>query len=240
MKSELSITPKGETLTILEGKALEQQHPVKIRLSGNIESISNFLKKRYAGREGKELQAVDKDLACVIVNKDQMKIALLLDPQNPFGTEIEGQLLFTEELKSFHINDNTEFTREQLIKLLKFSKRLFADAQKHEEVLNSYMKLNLSGSTEIKSESDSRGNKDLAFKKTIQSQGIPKEFILDMPIFKGQQSERFRVEICLDVTDASVRFWLESVELVDIVDKRKNEIFDAQLTSCDDFVIIHK
>lgn len=227
-------------MTIYEGKALDPKHPDKIKLAGNIESIANFLSKRYGSREGKELQLVDKDKACVVVNKDKMQIHLLLDPQNPFGTEVNASLEFTEDLKNFHINDNTEFTREELIKLFKFSKRLFDDAQKHEEVLNAYMKLNLSGTTNVKAESDNRGNKDLAFKKEINSQGIPQGFILNMPIFKGQPSERFRVEICLNVTDASVRFWFESVELVDIVEARKETIFAEQLKPAEDFVIIHK
>lgn len=234
------LQPGGNTITILEGKALELKQPEKIKLSGNIESIKNFLEKRYNGAAGKSLQLVDKEKAVVIVDLDHMTIQLLLDPENVFGLEVFASLEITEDLKQFHINDNNTFTREAMIKLLKFNKRFFADPLKHEELLDSYMKLNLSGNTQIKSESDDRGNKDVAFKKSISSQNIPANFVLEMPIFKGQNVEKFRVDICLDVTNASVSFWFESVELVELIESNKQAIFDEQLKHCTDFPIIHK
>jgi hypothetical protein len=80
----------------------------------------------------------------------------------------------------------------------------------------------------------------MAFSKLIDSQHIPTEFILNIPIFKGFDPERFRVEVCLEATDASVRFYFESVELLELIETRKKEIFAAELESCKDMVIIHK
>lgn len=230
----------GNTITVLEGKALEQKHPVKIELAGNIDSIKQFLQKRYNGNSGKSLQMVDKEKAVVIVNPEKMQIELYLDPENPFGLELTASLELTEDLKQFGINSNQTFSREAMIKLLKFNKRHFADPLKHEQLLESYMKLNLSGTTQVKSESDDRGNKDVAFKKSINSQNIPSNYALEMPIFKGQAVETFRVDICLDVTNASVSFWFESVELHELIELRKKQIFDEQLKHCSDFVIITK
>lgn len=227
-------------LTILEGEALEQKHPEKIKLSGNIESVKNFLDKRYKDQKGKSLQEVDKEKAVVIVDETNMSIQLLLDPENFFGLEVLAKLELTNEIKQFHINDNKEFNREAMIKLLKYNKRFFADPLKYEALLESYMKLNLSGNTQIKSESDDRGNKDVQFKKQISSQNIPQNFTLEMPIFKGQKVIKFQVEICIDVKEMSVSFWFESVELVELIEMYKKEIFDEQLKSCQDFVIIHK
>lgn len=240
MKSEIKVNPVGDTLTILEGKTLELKHPVQIELSGNIESVKNFLEKRYAQREGKELQKVDKDLACVVVDMDAMSIKLFLDPQNPFGTKVSGDLTFSNELLLFHVNDGTQTTREAFVKLIRFNKRFFDNAEMYDKLLQSYMKMNLSFSGDIKAESDNRGNKEQWLKKQINSEKIPTEFTLKLPIFKGQPEEKFRVEILLDATDASVRFWFESTELVELIEKRKKEIFDEQLKSCQDFVIIHK
>lgn len=242
MKNEITLNglQPGHNLSIYEGKALDPKHPEKIKLSGNIESIAAYLKNRYNENKGKSLQEVDKEKAVVIVDKNGMTIQLLLDPENFFGLEVLASLDFTEELQAFNINSNHQFTRESMIKLLKFNKRFFEDPLKHEALLESYMKLNLSGNTQVKNESDDRGMKDLAFKKTINSQNIPLGFVLEMPIFKGQAVEKFRVDICLDVTDASVRFWFESVELVELTEMRKDEIFSKQLESCQDFVIIHK
>jgi len=240
MDPKITIVPPGDTLNIFTGKALDPKYPEKIRVSGNIESVKNFLEKRYAAGKGNGLQEVDKQKAVVTVDDIAMTILLQLDPENHFGVEVKGQLEFNPDLVQFHINDNQTFSREAMIKLLKFNKRFFADPLKHEELLDSYMKLNLSGSTQIKSESDDRGNKDVAFKKNIDSQNIPKNFVLELPIFKGQAVKRFRVDICIDVTNASVSFWFESVELVELIEEGKKEIIEKQLESCNDFVIIHK
>jgi hypothetical protein len=236
----VKIETTGNDITIREGQALDLRHPEKIRLSGNINSISQFLAKRYNGRVGVGLQMIEKDKAVVIVDQAAMRIILQLDPENHFGLEVAALLEFTDEIKAFHINDNHLFTRETMIKLLKFNKRFFADPMKQETLLESYMKLNLTGSTQIKSESDDRGNKDVQFKKTIESQNIPSSFVLEMPIFKGQAVEKFRVDICLDVTEGSVRFWFESVELHELIELRKEQIFAVQLKNCQDFVIINK
>lgn len=230
----------GNTLTLLQGKALEQKHPEKINLSGNIESVVQFLAKRYGERAGKSLQEVDKEKAVVTVDEKNMSILLQLDPENPFGAEVLAKLEMTEELKQFCINENKLFTREKMIDLLKFNKRFFANPLHHEAVLKAYMSLNLSGNTSIKSESDHRGNKDLQFKKEINSQNIPHNFTLDISIFKGQPPVKFAVDICIDVKELSVSFWFESVELVELIELHRKEIFAEQLKHCQDFVIITK
>lgn len=48
------------------------------------------------------------------------------------------------------------------------------------------------------------------------------------------------VEVCLDSAEHSVLFWFESVELNELIDKRVDEIFDAQKSKFSDFVIVNK
>lgn len=240
MKHEINLgSTEKSVVTILEGKALEEKYPVKIGLAGNIKSLSAFLEKRYGTRVGKNLQAVDKDLAVVVVNGDEMKMVLFLDPQNEFGTMVTGKLDLTPELLEFCINTNKQFTREELVKIIRFNRRFF-EAGQHQGILDSYLKLQLTGNTEVTAASDNRGNKELAFKKMINSQHVPTEFVLEIPVFKGFGKERFRVEVCIEATDASVRFWFESVELEELIETRKEEIFNEELKSCQDFVIINQ
>ena len=217
---------KNDKIVILEGRALEQKAPVKITIDGNINAISCFMAKRWNSLEanslGTGLQEVDWTKAIVIVDDEQMKIKLLLDPENYYGTEITGTLDHTVDLLNLGINESRQFTREELVKIIRFNRRFF-DPLKHDAILAAYMKLNLSGSTELTSASDTRGTRELAFKKVINSQNIPTEFVLTLPIFKGFGPESFRVEVCLEATDASVRFWFESIELAELIEKRKKE-----------------
>lgn len=231
---------QGNEIIVREGAALEQEPPVKIELSGNILSVGNFLKERYPEKKGKSLQEVDKEKAIVVVDEEGMKIKLSLDPENTYGTTVTGSLEFTPELKQFFINETKQFTREELVKIFRFNKRHFDSADQFDKLLAAYQKMQIKTASELSQENDTRGNKALNFVKNVDSAGIPLEFILNIPIFKGFGKERFRVEICLDATDASVRFWFESVELAELIDVRKEEIFEKQLESCRDFVIIYK
>ena len=231
----------GSTLTILEGTALAPKHPERLKIIGQIESVNSYLNARRgtAQPEG-ALQHINKDLAVITMDEAAMTITLDVDPNNPFGTEVVGKLEFNPELLAWFINKDKQFTREQLITLLKFNRRFFADASQHGIMMDAYQKLNLTGQTALKNESDSRGNKDAAFKKTIDSGNIPTEFSLLMPIFKGQPAKKFRVEVCLDATDASVRFWFESVELIEIIEVDKKAIFNNQVAGYTDYAIIWK
>ena len=242
MKNEIHLTGNQESpLIILEGKALEQKYSEKISITGNIKSIGAFLCKRkvpMVNAPEHYQQGVQSDLALVIVNQEKMSIHLKLHPENTFGAEVIGILALTPELQHFQINENKQWIREELVKFLRFNARFFDDKAAHKALLEAYQKLNLIGQTNVSAESDTRGNKNLAFQKQIDSSNIPNEFILNIPIFKGFGKERFRVEICLDATDASVRFWFESPELHELIETRRDEIFADELDFCKDFPII--
>ncbi len=241
MKTELQISPAGDTLTILEGKALELLQPKQLKLAGNILSVGKFIAMRgLNGKNGKGLQLIDPALAVVIVNEADMSILLQLDPNNAHGTEVLGKLELTDELKQFHINTSKLFTREELIKLLRFNKRFFNNADLHADLLKSYQTMQIKTASELKQESDTRGNKGMNFNKTVDSANIPTEFVLHIPVFKGFDSKVFRVEICLDATDSSVRFWFESVELNELIIIERDQIFEEQLKECSAFPIIHQ
>lgn len=238
MKNEITVITDGPnpTVTILEGMALDPKYPNRIQITGNINAISSFLKKR---NDGFDLQKVEQSKAVVEVDKENMTIALSLDPQNPFGTVITGVLELSPELKVFNINTNKTFNREELVKLIRFNRLAFDNKDEHDKVLKAYMAFQAKTAGEIGSASDTRGNKSSSFNKSVDS-NIPAEFKLLIPIFKGQQPLIFRVEICLDVTDASARFWFESTELKELIETQRDIIFNEELKSCEQFVIINK
>ena len=234
----LQIDPiNGNILTILEGKALELKPPEKLEISGDIKSVANFLDIRKG--QGKGVQAVDLSKAIVIVDKKDLTIELLIDPENHYGATIIGTLEKSDELTPFHINQNKTFTKEELVKLIKFNKIFFDEPTKQAEMLAAFQKISSTVNIRSNDSSDDRGNKERAYVKEVAT-NAPTEFILNIPIFKGFPSSRFRVEVCLDVTEGSVRFWFESVELHELMQTMIDIIFNEQLKSAYGFVIINK
>jgi hypothetical protein len=234
---DVNVTVKGEVLTILEGKALEQKPSEKIEISGDIKSMNNFLSIRKTSGSG--TQQVDISKAVVLVDKKLLTIQLLIDPENHYGASITGKLEKSDEILPFFINQNKTFTKEELVKLIKFNKIYFDAPTKHSEILLAFQKISSTVNIKANESSDDRGNKERAYVKEVTS-SAPTEFILNMPIFKGFDSIRFRVEICLDVTDGSARFWFESTELHELIQTTVDVIFNEQLKSAQGFVIINK
>lgn len=232
----LKVEGTAETFTLLQGKALEQKAPEKIIISGDIKTVSNFLTVRKESGTG--LQTIDKSKALLLVDKKGLSVKLKLDPENVYGAEITANLEESEELKPFCINKNKTFTKEELVKLLKFSKLFFADAEKHAAMLLAFQKVSSTVNIRANDSSDERGNKERNFVKEVTT-NAPTEFILNIPIWKGFPAVKFRVEVCLDVTEGSARFWFESVELHEIKQAQVDEIFKEELKSAEGFVIIN-
>lgn len=234
---DVNVTIKGDTLTVLEGKILDPKPSEKIKIDGDIKSISSFLGVRI--KEGKGTQEIDKSKAIVLVDKKALTIQLLIDPENHYGAIVTGKLEKSDELAPFHINQNKTFTKEELVKLIKFNKIHFDDASKHAEMLLAFQKVSSTVNISSKDSSDDRGNKERDFVKQVTT-NAPTEFILNAPSFKGFPAIRFRVEVCLDVTEGSARFWFESVELHEVMQKQVEEIFKTELESARGFVVINQ
>lgn len=228
---------EGNTFTLLQGKALEQKPPEKIIITGDIKTVSNFLRVRKTSGSG--LQEVDLSKAVILVDKNDLSITLNLDPENHYGVSLKGKLELSDELLQFHINKNKTFTKEELVKLIKFNKINFDEPTKHSELLLSFQKISSNVNIRANESADDRGNKERAFVKDVTT-NTPTEFILNIPIFKNHEAVRFRVEICLDVTEGSVRFWFESVELHELIQSMRDQIFNDQLKDCEGFVIINR
>lgn len=239
-KLELAVNNiDGKPITILEGKALEEKAPCKIQINGDIKTVSSFIAKRKITDDA-GLQAINDDRALVIVNKEELSIGLYLDPENYYGTEVKAKLEMEPELLKFGIETGRKFTQQELIKLLKYGKRWFADQAAHEALLLAYMKLDVRVTADLTNDApDNRGNRANTFAKKVVS-NIPEDFILNMPLFKGQDYKKFRVEICLDSTDGSTKFWLESVELAELIQIESEAILKKELESCADYVVIWK
>lgn len=237
----LKIEPANGEVIVREGQALPQLAPKKIEITGDIKTVSSFIEKRktlaIAGISG--AQFIEPTRAVVEVDKIKRTITFSLDPENSLGTVVTAKLEPNPDLEQFHINGKKQFSQRELINLLKFSRLYFEDFGKHGELLAAYTAFTAKTSTNLGNESDSRGNKNFAFNKKVET-GLPQTFIMSLPVFKGQEPRRFMVEICLDVTDAAASFWFESVELAELMELEGETILRKELESCSDYVVIWK
>lgn len=240
-KLELKIENTNGELTIREGSAQEPlplKEPNIIKIFGDIHSVSNFINNRASGHSS---QQIDKNKAIVIVDKNAKTITLNLDPENYYGATVSGKLEQSIELAQFGINTSTRYSRKSLLDLLRFNRLFFEDKNEHASVIAGLYKLRIKSEQEIQQEKDNQGNKrTLHDVKTVDDGGMVKEFTLTIPLFKGFAAKKITVEICFEVLNGDVSFWLESIGLKETSEAAIDGIFSEELKSCEGFVIINK
>lgn len=228
-------------LIIREGKAQEPlplKEPKIINIVGDIHSISAFIKDRSKGHSS---QHIDKSKAIVTVDKKAKTILLQLDPENHYGASILAKLEQSDELKEFGINTSARYNRKQLLDVIRFNRLYFEDKIHHAQLVAGLYKLRIKSESEIEQEKDNRGNKRSLYDiKTIDDGGMVKEFTINIPLFKGFNKQLVTVEVCFEVLNGDVSFWLESVGLKEASDAAVDGIFENELLACEGFVVINK
>lgn len=238
-KDKINITLLGEEKEVIirHGEALELLAPLKNSISGTIDAPGNYWD--HFSKSSIDSTIINKDLAVVLVDVEAGCIILQVDPTDSLAAEIIGQLLPAPELDVFSINSTRLFTRDELIKTLRMNRILFKDKDSHAALINNITKFEAKVRKEIDLDNDRRGNSSASVKKEITSD-IPLAFSLSLPAFKGQQKLSFFVEICFDITDGGIRFWFESVELKELIDKQREEILNTQIERFEGLCIIQK
>lgn len=238
---KLTLENTNGELIIREGKAQEPlplKEPKIINISGDIHSVASFIKNRDAGHSS---QAIDKNRAVVLVDKYNKSITLQLDPENHYGATVIAKLEQSKELEQFGINTSKRYNRKELLDIIRFNRLFFEDKNQHAKVIAGLYKLRIKSETEIQQEKDNAGNKrSLLDVKTVDDGGLVKEFNTTLPLFKGFDPKNITVEICYEVLNGDVSFWLESIGLKETSDAAIDGIFNEELKAAEGFVIINK
>lgn len=211
---------KEVTVILLEGKAAPHVLPESIKIVGDINAVKDFILTRE--------NTLDKNKAIIVFNEEKGEISLNSDPSHPHRTIVIGKVVSHPDLIEFKINKGGFFSLKELEKLIRMYRFYFPDKDAHLQLTGQLKSFTANVYSDLKNESDQRGNKSQAFNKKVQSD-LAAEFTLNIPIFKGQSPSTFRVEICYDVTDSTVRFWLESVELFELEKEAVSNAFGPQL-----------
>jgi hypothetical protein len=236
-KINLNVQSSGETSTLFIGQANTPKEPVKLVINGDFSAVGNFLKIKL--KEANSFQEIKPENAVVICDYDNLTIKLQTNPNDVYATEITGKADYSNELQEFGINQGKFYRREELIKILRYNRRFFPNKEENAKLLHSYQNFTASVKKDISQNSDLRGNVGQNYLKQIKTD-IAESFVLEIPIFKGEKPVSFPVEICLDENDSGVRFWFESVELAELLDVKRAELFQRELANCEGLAIIYK
>lgn len=220
----INVTPTNDTLIIRTGQADPVVVRDKVVINGTISAPADWY-------EGKTQNGYffGLDQTHVVFSYDAREITLITeDEHSSFGHKITGKLSKNPELKVFAINSNKKFSPKELASLLKMNRVSFQDREQNMRIVKSLNDLRIAVERKIQDTNDFRGNKVASFEQEVKT-AIDLTFNLNLPVFTGGEVSTFSVEVNLDVTDAGVTVWLESVDLKEIEDRMAREMMDSVL-----------
>lgn len=221
-------------LVVRQGEAKKIYEPTRQNINGAISAPAAFMAVR----------GYKKETDHVIYSRAGAEpyISFIYNERLPEGGSISGALKQNPDLQSIFSLRNTEtWTTRDLAQHLKRNRVFFRDKDENAKIVTLLNNFQASIQTEVEQSQDTRGNKKQLVDKTVKS-NVPVEFTLEMPIYVGFDKKTFRVEICFDTTDSSVRCWMESAELQELTVLERDRIINEQLKPFQDagLVIIEK
>lgn len=214
MVAQMGAQGSGQLEVVMrEGEALPLHEPVKVQISGILDSPARWLEKRQ------ELQQITNKCH-VLVDREKLLIGLQINENAHYGTKIRGTLTFTDAFMKFHINDGHSFTLVELAKLFKMNRSFFETKQKAMELVTTLQNFKGTVNRDLEVSNDNRGNKKVDLVQAVES-NLPEAFTLHLPIFKGLEAEDVVCEVYVDPDDWSCQ--LISPDANDIVERYRDE-----------------
>ena len=222
--------PEGtKEIVIREGSAEILHEPVKVNIDGLITAPASF----FIARETK----IELLKSHVIVDRTNLKLSLVVDEDNHFGSNISGTLKYNKELADFGINKNKIYSLKGLTNILRIKRMYFDDREENTKTLDRLYNFEAKVTASIKDADNRKGNIDKQLKKDASS-NVPAGFKLNIPIFEGQPASKMFIDVLADISDAQTKFWLESVDLIELEHDLANQIIDEQLKTFRDKIVI--
>lgn len=212
-------------ITILQGQAAEVRQINGYSVSGDIRSPYEFFKFHSSGQSlqhGRWMLEVDYEQGCIYLNRDmEMKVEQVV---------VSGHVKYDRVLENLFINKNKKFRPKELADMLKLHRGLFDidGSITARDVVSKLVKFNANLRTLIANENDDRGNTVHAIEQTLDTE-VPESFTLKWPIVSNDEPSTFSVDICAEVRDKSVSFFLTSVEMEEILREKKKALIDREV-----------
>lgn len=220
-------------IVIREGKAVELKEPVKVSIKGTIDTAARWLETRF--------DCIKEKTCHVIVNREQLTIALQCNENNHYGTLVVGSLTLSPEYKRFGINEGNYITNFEMAELIKMNRSFFENKSVAMKLVTDLQNFKAKVDKEIEQSNNNRGDRRILVNQAVEH-NLPEAFTLILPIFKGTAKQTIAVEVYVNPSDFSCT--LVSPEANDLVEEMRDREIDAVLERikerCPDIVIIEQ
>lgn len=204
-------------------KELEPKAPVKTNLSGVIGAPVEYLTKRVATGQ------FTQERSHLIVDREDIKLTLVINEDDDYNRgQINGTLEFHPKFVEFGINTGKVWTPTELGLFFKMNRAFFPDKSINMKLVTDLMNFSATVNNVIERSVKENGDRTDNFAQVVNS-NLPASFTLDIPIFKGMDSETLEVETFAKVSGREVAFTLLSPGANQTLEEIRDKAIDDQL-----------
>lgn len=233
MESNIKIEVKGENsneLIIREGQAPPVKPKNPLRLSGTVDSVIDFWKKRN--------HLFEKEKCHIIFSMITGVVILSINENDAWeNITVRGEMCENTEFEKLGINNESSVDLKTLLKKIRFNSHLFKDQAEYHKIIDSLQNFNAEINANIKQLNDRQGNKNNTFEQKVKT-NQPLSFILKAPLHYGMPESHFKVDVLFDVRGSVTEFWLESVEMVNMQVQEKMNVIKNAVNEFKDSIVV--
>ena len=198
------------------GEALPLKEPKAVSIDGTIDAPARWVEKRKD-----DIKQAD---AHIIVDRDHMSITLNIDENSAYSDQVTGTLTLSSEMQEFGINTGEYMSCFDMSDRIKQLRSYFETQQEAMKLISELRNFKAKIDKELELSDDKRGNQRILKSQFVES-NLPKDFKIQLPIFKGMKKETIQVEVEINPNDLSCT--LVSPEAHDIVVQQRDMHMDA-------------
>lgn len=236
MSEVLETLPTGAGLntpgvySILTGDAEQKFYTKDSRFTGVITAPADFFLKKYADPSEAAFASEAFEFCDMLLTFSFSKGEVTFYENNSTdqkSTTITGKISINDDLEKLKINKDHKYSSQQLADVLKFNRRLFADPDECMTLVTNLKNFTADITQRIEAIDDKQGNKVSSYMHKVAHE-VKLSFVLSLALINGSTSpSKFKVDVHFDLRDRAIEFWLESVELKEVLDDmRRNLVTD--------------
>ena len=214
---------------------LNPKDPEKIMISGTIESPFRWLEKRS--------DIINPLTTQIIVCRDKLSITLIINEKSYFFDKIVGILSLSNIIELFGINAGKVWEPSKLSMFIKMNRAFFPNKEDNMRLVSELKNFKATVNQQIEQDKTQAGSKTDNFSQVVNS-NLPESFKVNIPLFKGYQSEEVEVEIYADIDGRDISLSLISPGAQELVESYRNKAIDEQIEAirelCPEIVIIEQ
>jgi hypothetical protein len=198
-----------------------------VGITGTISAPADFLEVKAANTA-----LYDPLQSHALVSRKDGSIKLVLNESDALGDAVTGRLEVNPLLTDLWLGTGKARDNREMVRVLKKYRPYYPNDQAlaFDSLIAKFKKFRAQIQKDVADVRESNGSSDIGVQTRVANgEELSVEFLLELPLYKGEKKTRFRVAIEVEESDADLRFLLESPEAQQLLLDQMEELLKANV-----------